>query len=222
MIDFLPVEDHPKHDRRANECRDRVDGQVAFKRGQPCDEVAEQGQVHAEEGRGGDEQLVVAAAEQESGDVGHGQAQEGDGTTERRDEGGEESRSQDDEHAAPTDVDTEVLGITLAEQQEVQCLEEQERTYGADRHRYGEEGQLCLAHVGEAAQAPDDERVQPFLLAEELQDVGDRAGDVGDHDAHQYQTDHAAEPRAEGEDEQQHREGTQESRYGDAEGGPQR
>ena len=85
------MEDHPKHDRRANQCRDRVDGQVAFKRGQPCDEVAEQGQVHAEEGRGGDEQFVVAAAEEEACDVGYGQAQEGDGTTERRDEGGEEA-----------------------------------------------------------------------------------------------------------------------------------
>ena len=123
MTDFLPMEDHPKHDRRANQCRDRVDGQIAFERGQACDEVAEQGQVHAEEGRGWDEQLVVAAAEQESSDVWHSQAQEGDGATERRDEGGEEARGQDDEHAAPADVDTEVLGITLAEEQEVQGLE---------------------------------------------------------------------------------------------------
>ena len=222
MIDFLPVKDHPKHDGRTNQCRDRVDGQVAFEGGQPCDEVAEQGQVHAEEGRSWDEQLVVAAAEQETGDVRHGQAQEGDGAAKRRDEGGEEARGQDDEHAAPTDVDAEVLGITLAEQQEVQGLEEQERAYGAGRHRDGEEGQLGLAHVGEAAHTPDDEGVQPFLLAEEFQDVGDRARDVGDHDAHQHEADHATEPRAEGEDEQQHCEGAQESRYGDAEGRPQR
>ena len=119
----LTMKNHPKHDRRANQCRDRVDGQVAFKRGQTCDEVAEQGQVHAEEGRGRDEQLVVAAAEEETRDMRHGQAQEGDGAAERRDEGGEEARGQDDEHAAPTDVDPEVLGITLAEQQEVQGLE---------------------------------------------------------------------------------------------------
>ena len=222
MTDFLPVENHPKHDRRTNQCRDRVDGQVAFEGGQTCDEVAEQGQVHAEKGRGRDEQLVVAAAEQESGDVWHGQAQEGNGTTKRRDEGGEEARSQDDEHTAATDVDAEVLGITLAKEQEVQGLEEQERAYGANRHRDGEEGQLGLAHIGEATQAPDDEGVQAFLLAEELQDVGDRAGDVGDHDTHQHQADHAAEPRTKGEDEQQHREGAQEGRYGDAEGRPQR
>ena len=68
------MEDHPKHDRRANQCRDRVNGQVAFEGGQACDEVAEQGQIHAEEGRGGDEQLVVAAAEEETRDVGHCQA----------------------------------------------------------------------------------------------------------------------------------------------------
>ena len=111
----LTVEDYPKHDRRTNQSRDRVDGQVAFEGGQACDEVAEQGQVHAEEGRGGDKQFVVAAAEQESCDMRHGQAQESNGTTKRRDEGGEEARSQDDEHAAPTDIDTEVLGITLAE-----------------------------------------------------------------------------------------------------------
>ena len=178
------MEDHPKHDRRANQCCDRVDGQVAFEGGQACDEVAEQGQVHAEEGRGRDEQLVVAATEKESCDVWHGQAQEGDGTTKRRDEGSEEARGQDDEHAAATDVDAKVLGITLAEEQEVQGLEEQERAYGADRHCDGKEGQLCLAHVGEATQPPNDEGVQPFLLAEELQDVGDRACDVGDHDAH--------------------------------------
>jgi len=196
----LTVEDHPKHDWCANQCRDRVDGQVAFEGGQACDEVAEQGQVHAEEGRSRNEQFVVAAAEEETCDVWYGQAQEGDGTTKRRDKGGEEARGQDDEHAAATDVDAKVLGITLAEQQEVQGLEEQERAYGANRHRDGEERQLCLAHVGEAAQTPDDEGVQPFLLAEELQDVGDRARDVGDHDAHQYQTDHAAESRAERKD----------------------
>ena len=91
MIDFLPVEDDPKHDRRANQCRDRVDGQVAFEGGQTCDEVAEQGQVHAKEGRGRDEQLVVAAAEEETCDVRHGQAQKGNGTAKRRDEGGEEA-----------------------------------------------------------------------------------------------------------------------------------
>ena len=84
----LPVEDDPQHDRRANQCRDRVDGQVAFERGKACDEVAEQGQVHAEEGRGWDEQLVVAAAEEEACDVWHGQTKEGDGATKRRDEGG--------------------------------------------------------------------------------------------------------------------------------------
>ena len=74
MTKPLTVEDDPKHDRRANQCSDRVDGQVAFERGQACDEVAEQGQIHAEEGRGWDQQLVVAAAEQESCDVWYGQA----------------------------------------------------------------------------------------------------------------------------------------------------
>ncbi len=184
MIDFLTVEDHPKHDRRANQCRDRVDGQVAFEGGQACDEVAEQGQVHAEEGRGGDEQLVVAALEEETCDVRHGQTQEGDGTAKRCDEGGEEARSQDDEHAAPLDIYAEVLSITLAEEQEVQGLEEQERAYGADHYRDGEEGQLGLAHVGEAAHAPDDERMQSFLLTEKFQNVSDRASNVGNHDTH--------------------------------------
>ena len=79
----LTVEDHPQHDGCANQCRDRVDGQVAFEGGQACDEVAEQGQVHAEEGRGRDEQLVVAALEKETRDVRHGQTQEGDGAAKR-------------------------------------------------------------------------------------------------------------------------------------------
>ena len=135
---------------------------------------------------------MVAAAEEESCDVRHGQAQEGDGAAERRDEGGEEARGQDDEHAASTDVDAKVLGITLTEQQKIQGLEEQKRAYGADRHRDGEERQLCFAHVGETTHTPDDKRVQAFLLAEELQDVGDRACDVGDHDTHQHQADHAS------------------------------
>ena len=85
------MKDDPKHDRRANQRRDRVDGQVAFEGGQAGNEVAEQGQVHAEKGRGGDEQFVVAALEEETCDVRHGQAQKGDGTTERRDESGEET-----------------------------------------------------------------------------------------------------------------------------------
>ena len=113
---------NPQHDGGANEGRDRVDGQVAFKRGQARDEVAEQGQIHAEEGRGKDEQLVVAAAEQETGDMWHSQAQEGDRTAERCDDGRQETRYQDDEHAASTDVHTEVFSITLTEKQEVQGL----------------------------------------------------------------------------------------------------
>ena len=189
------MENNPKHDRRTNQCRDRVDGQVAFKRRQTRDEVAEQGQVHAKEGRGGDEQFVVAALEEETRDMRHGQAQEGDGAAERRDECREESRSQDDKHAAPLDVDAEVFGITLTQQQEVQGLEQQERADGSDHHRDGEEGQLYLAHVGETAHAPNDKGVQAFLLAEEFQDVGDRTSDVGNHDAHQYQADHAFQPR---------------------------
>ena len=78
MIESLTVEDDPQHDRRTNQCRDRVDGQVAFKRWQPRYEVAKQSQIHSEEGRGGDEQLVVAAAKQEPRDVRHGQTQKGD------------------------------------------------------------------------------------------------------------------------------------------------
>ena len=110
----LTVKDNPKHDGRANECRDWIDGQIAFEWGQACDEVAEQSQIHADEGRGGDEQFMIAAAEQESGDVRHSQTQEGDGTAERRDECREEAWGQDDEHTASLDVYSEILGITFA------------------------------------------------------------------------------------------------------------
>ena len=82
----LTVKDDPQHDGRADERRDGVDGQVAFKRGQAGDEVAEQGQIHAEEGRGRDEQLVVAAFEKESRDVRDGQAQKGNRPAKCRDE----------------------------------------------------------------------------------------------------------------------------------------
>ena len=123
----LTVEDDPKHDRRANQRRDRVDGQVAFKGGQPRDEVAEQSQIHADEGGGGDEQLVVAAVEQKTGDVWHGQAQKSYGPAKCRDERREEARNQDDEHTASLDVHAEVFGVTLAQQQEVQGLEKQKR-----------------------------------------------------------------------------------------------
>ena len=115
----LTVKYDPQHDGRANQCRDRVDRQVAFEGGQACDEVAKQGQVHAKEGRSWDKQFVVAAAEEESCDMRNRQAQEGDRTTEGRDDGRQEARHQDDEHAAPTNIDAEVLGITLTEEQEV-------------------------------------------------------------------------------------------------------
>ena len=123
LTESLPVEDDPQHDRRTNQCRDGVDGQVAFKRGQPRDEVAEQGQVHSEEGRSRDEQFVVAAAEQETRDVRHGQSQKGDRPAKRRDDGRQESRNQDDEHTAPPNVHAKVFGITLTQQQEIQGLE---------------------------------------------------------------------------------------------------
>ena len=91
MTDFLSVKDNPQHNRRADKCRDRVNGQVAFEGGQARDEVAEQGQVHTKEGRGRDEKFVVAALKEETCDMRHGQAQEGDGTAERRDDSGEEA-----------------------------------------------------------------------------------------------------------------------------------
>ena len=188
------MENNPKHNRRTNKCRDRVDGQVAFKRGQTRNEVAEQSQIHADEGRGGDEQFVVAALEQETRDVRHGQTQESNGTAKRRDERREEPRSQDDEHTAPPDVHAEVFSVTLAQQQEVQGLEQQERGDCTTHNGDGEERQLCFAYIGETAHAPNHKGVQAFLLAEEFQNICDRAGDVGNHDAHQHKADHASEP----------------------------
>ena len=41
LTESLPVEDDPQHNRCTDEGRDRVDRQVAFKRGQAGDEVAE-------------------------------------------------------------------------------------------------------------------------------------------------------------------------------------
>ena len=120
---MLAVEDDPKHDGCADERRDRVDGQVAFERGQTCDEVTEQSQVHADEGRGWDEQFVVATLEQEPRDMWHGQAQESNRPAKRRDKCREEARSQDDKHAASLDVHAEVFSVTFAQQQEVQGLE---------------------------------------------------------------------------------------------------
>ena len=117
------MEDNPKHDGRADERRYRIDGQIAFEGGQACDKVAEQSQIHADEGCGWDEQFVVAALKEEACDVRYGQAQEGDGTAKRRDECREKARNQDDEHTASLNVDAEVFSITLAQQQEIQSLE---------------------------------------------------------------------------------------------------
>ena len=186
------MEDNPQHNRCTNKRRNRVDGQVAFERGQTSDEVAEQGQIHADEGCGGDEQFVVATLEQEPRDMWHGQAQESNRPAKRRDKCREEARSQDDEHTAPPDVHAEVFSVTFAQQQEIQGLEQQERGDSTTHNSDGKERQLCLVHIGETAHAPYNKGVQPFLLAEKLQNIGDRAGDIGNHDAHQYKADHAS------------------------------
>ncbi len=64
--------------------------------------------------------------------------------------------------------------------------------------------------------------MEPLLTAKELHDVSNRAGDVGNHDSYQHQTDHVPEPCAKGKDEEQHEEGSDKSRHGHAECVPQR
>ena len=101
-------------DGGADERRDGIEGDDTTLAREETDEVADEGDDGTAEDSGWQKHTMVVSGEQQSGDMGHGEANE----SHRAAEGGGDSRQQtsDDEQpvAYPQDVHAEVLGITVA------------------------------------------------------------------------------------------------------------
>ena len=180
---------------------DGVEGDDAGLAGQEADGVAEQGDDGAAEDGAGHENAVVGNAEQEVGDVGHGKADEHDGTAIGGGDGGEQTGDDEQPVAHAAGVDTEVLGILLAQEQGIEGLDEEQGADEPQNAERREEGYLAEGHAAEGAHAPDHVGLDALVSGEEVEQRDDAVGDVAYHDADNEQHDVVAHHGGEQEDE---------------------
>ena len=109
----------------ADERRDGVDGQRPLEARHAGYEVAEQRQGSTAEDVCRQKDVVVGGVEQSAADVRHGKAEKHDRAAVGGDDGGQCACRGDGEHACPSDVETEVGGVHVAEQQDVERLGKQ-------------------------------------------------------------------------------------------------
>ena len=106
--------DDVNNDGCADQRRDGVEGDDTTLAREETDEVADEGHDSSAEDGGREKHTMVVCGEQQSGNMGYGEADE----SHRATEGGGNSREQtsDDKQpvANPQDVDAEVLGIAVA------------------------------------------------------------------------------------------------------------
>ena len=113
------TEDDVDNDGSADEGCDGVEGDDAEGAGEKAKDVAQQGNDGSGEHSGGHEEAVIVGVEQQACDMWHGESNECHGTAEGGDDGGEQSGDDVEPVAGADDVDTEVLGIAVAEHEGV-------------------------------------------------------------------------------------------------------
>lgn len=180
---LLFVEQDRKDNRRADQGGDRVDRQGALEARRTGDQVADQRQRGAGQERRGHQHPVVGSLEQRTAEVRHGQSEEIDRSAIGGDDSRQDACRADDREAGPLDVEPQVAGVVLAQQEQVQCLYQQEGEGQEREHDAGEERHLVARDTGETAEAPNDVGPDVLLDAEILEHADDGARHVADHHA---------------------------------------
>ena len=137
---------------------------------------------------------MVGGAEQSAAQVRHGKAEEDNRAAIGSDHGHKDTRTDYDAQTRAAYIETQIAGIGIAEQHQVECLYEKERQGQQAAHEHDEHGGLASRHTGEAAETPHDIGANILLGAEELEHTDDGIGYISYHHAHYEQRDVAPHP----------------------------
>ncbi len=201
------------HHRDAHQGGDGVDRQGEALR----DEVADEQQRGAREHRSRKEDAVVGRREEHAREVGYGQPDEAHGAAESRDGACQQHRGEEEQRARALDVEPHRAGVVLAQQQQVQRLDDRHGDHQPRGDGREHECQLGGGDVAERAHRPDDERLECRLAREVLQHLDHRTDARTEHHAEDQDDHDVLDAAADGHDDQQHEGCAEPCRAGDAE-----
>ena len=92
---------------------DGIQGDDAAARRKGAEEIAEKGKDWTQQHRDGQQPAMILRTDEETGDVGSGQADEGNGTAEGGNHSREKARDEEQDDAQTPDVETQIAGILI-------------------------------------------------------------------------------------------------------------
>lgn len=125
MLLSLALEQHHCHNRRADECSDRVYRQCALEARHTRDDAARKGERRTGEHGGGHHHAVVAGAPYRSAQVWHGKPEEHHWPAVGGDYCHEYAAAADYQKARAAYVETQVARVVLAQHEQVHGLDEE-------------------------------------------------------------------------------------------------
>ena len=216
---LFPLKSFSQNDVNYDRCpHDRCDGIQRYHpvlARQIAHQVTDQGDHGAAENSGRQQRTVVVGAEQQSGDVRHGQSDKGHRSAEGGSDGGQDARHDQQPVAGAHNVDAQVLGILVAQHQGVQRFDEQQCAYQSGDGHGGKHGHRLHRHAAKRSHAPYHIRFHALVGGEEVQQRDGRVRDIAYHDADDEQHHVVAHDVREEEDERHHRHGADKSRRED-------
>lgn len=144
---------------------------------------------------------MVGGDEDQAHHVGDGKTDKGHGTTESGGDGGEQARDKKEPVAGALDVDTEVLGIAIAQKKGVEGLDEQQGASKAQQGDDNKDGHQGHRHIAKAAHAPHHIGLDTLVGGKEIEQGDGGIGDIANHNADDKQHDMTAHEGREKEDE---------------------
>ena len=183
FINLPAFQYHIDDDRCAEQRRNGVEGDYATVAGQDAEHVAQQGDDSAGQNCGWHENAVVVGRREQTRDMGNGKTDEGNGAAESGDDGRENAC--DNEQTVPdhADIDTEIFGITVAEQQGVERLDHQQCGDEAAENNGRKSGHLRHRDASEIAKSPDQIGLDALSRGKKVEKRDGRRRKIAYHNA---------------------------------------
>ena len=159
---------------------------------------------------------MVGRGEEHAGKVRHGQSDESHGAAEGGDGAGEQDRREEDQRARALDVEPHRAGVVLAQQKQVERLDDGDGQDQSRRDDREQQGQPAARNVAQRSHGPNDERFEGRLARQVLQDLDHRADARAEHHAEDQDDHDILDAAADGHDDAQHEGCAQPRGAGDA------